>query len=200
MRLSRAALLPALLLVAGGCGSSGTSEVAEPAAVVGSQAVVTPTPTPTPKAVTTTAAKPKPVTTKKTVVEFKVIPFKTKTVTDSSVPKGEKSVTTQGVNGTRRLTYEVTIVDGRQTAKELIKQEVVKQPRTQVTTVGTKVEEAQESGCDPNYSGGCVPIASDVDCSGGSGNGPEYVRGPVTVVGDDVYDLDRDSDGLGCED
>ncbi|MFI7068011.1 G5 domain-containing protein [Kribbella sp. NPDC050124] len=158
----------------------------------------TPTPTPTPKAVTTPATKPKPVTTKKTVVEFKVIPFKTKTVTDSSLPKGEKSVTTQGVNGTRRLTYEVTIVDGVQTAKELVKQEVAKQPRTQVTTVGTKVEE--ESGCDPNYGGGCVPIASDVDCSGGSGNGPEYVRGPVTVIGDDVYDLDRDNDGLGCED
>lgn len=149
---------------------------------------------------TTPAAKPKPVTTKKTVVEFKVIPFKMKTVTDSSVPKGEKSVTTQGVNGTRRLTYEVTIVDGKQTAKVLVKQEVAKQPRTQVTTVGTKVEEQEESGCDPNYSGGCVPIASDVDCSGGSGNGPEYVRGPVTVVGDDVYDLDRDNDGLGCED
>ncbi|MGW1346970.1 G5 domain-containing protein [Kribbella sp. NPDC002412] len=192
--------MPALLLVAGGCGSTGTPEVAEPAAVVGSQAVVTPTPTPTPKVVATPkpATKPKPVTIKKTVVEFKVIPFKKKTVTDSSVPKGEKSVTTQGVNGTRRLTYEVTIVDGKQTAKELVKQEVAKQPRTQVTTVGTKVEE--ESGCDPNYSGGCVPIASDVDCSGGSGNGPEYVRGPVTVVGNDVYDLDRDNDGLGCED
>lgn len=54
------------------------------------------------------------------------------------------------------------------------------------------------SNCDTNYSG-CVPIASDVDCAGGSGNGPEYVRGPVRVVGSDIYDLDRDSDGLGCE-
>jgi len=45
-----------------------------------------------------------------------------------------------------------------------------------------------------------VPIASEVDCAGGSGNGPEYVRGPVTVVGEDVCDLDRDNDGLGCED
>lgn len=33
--------------------------------------------------------------------------------------------------------------------------------------------------CDPNYSGACVPIASDVDCEGGSGNGPAYVKGPV---------------------
>jgi uncharacterized protein YabE (DUF348 family) len=134
------------------------------------------------------------------VVEFRVIPFKKKTVTDSTLPKGEQAVTTKGVNGARRLTYQLTLVNGVQTAKELLKQEVAKQPRTQVTTVGTKVEEEEPSGCDPNYSGGCVPIASDVDCSGGSGNGPAYVQGPVTVVGDDIYDLDRDSDGLGCED
>jgi hypothetical protein len=57
----------------------------------------------------------------------------------------------------------------------------------------------QGSSCDSNYSGACVPIASDVDCEGGSGNGPEYVSGPVTVVGDDIYGLDNNSDGVGCE-
>jgi hypothetical protein len=54
------------------------------------------------------------------------------------------------------------------------------------------------STCDPNY-GGCVPVASDVDCAGGSGNGPAYATGPVDVIGDDVYDLDRDADGVACE-
>ena len=53
--------------------------------------------------------------------------------------------------------------------------------------------------CDSNYSGACVPIASDVDCAGGSGNGPAYVDGPVTVVGNDIYKLDNDGDGTGCE-
>jgi len=52
--------------------------------------------------------------------------------------------------------------------------------------------------CDPNYSP-CVPIDSDVDCEGGSGNGPSYVRGPVRVVGRDIYRLDNDHDGIGCE-
>jgi resuscitation-promoting factor RpfB len=56
-----------------------------------------------------------------------------------------------------------------------------------------------QDGCDPNYEGACVPIASDVDCAGGSGNGPKYVQGPVTVVGTDIYGLDRDGDGIGCE-
>ena len=56
-----------------------------------------------------------------------------------------------------------------------------------------------ESRCHSSYSGKCVPIASDVDCAGGSGNGPAYVSGPVRVVGPDVYRLDRDKDGWGCE-
>lgn len=58
---------------------------------------------------------------------------------------------------------------------------------------------ASAQGCDPNYDGACVPVASDVDCAGGSGNGPAYVAGPVYVVGSDIYDLDRDGDGVACE-
>jgi endonuclease YncB( thermonuclease family) len=54
-----------------------------------------------------------------------------------------------------------------------------------------------ERGCDPNYTG-CVPIDSDVDCAGGSGNGPSYT-GRVEVIGVDIYDLDRDGDGVACE-
>jgi hypothetical protein len=55
------------------------------------------------------------------------------------------------------------------------------------------------SNCTPGYSP-CVPIASDVDCAGGSGNGPAYVEGPIYVTGDDPYDLDRDGNGIACED
>lgn len=69
-------------------------------------------------------------------------------------------------------------------------------PTTRVTVPPTTG--APLNQCDPNYSG-CVPIASDVDCAGGSGNGPAYVRGPVNVIGRDIYDLDRDNDGVGCE-
>ena len=51
--------------------------------------------------------------------------------------------------------------------------------------------------CTPGYDP-CVPPASDVDCAGGSGNGPAYT-GPVRVTGSDPYGLDADGDGLGCE-
>lgn len=59
--------------------------------------------------------------------------------------------------------------------------------------------EQQTRDCDPNYSGACLkPDSPDYDCAGGSGDGPDYT-GPVQVVGDDPYDLDRDGDGFACE-
>jgi endonuclease YncB( thermonuclease family) len=45
----------------------------------------------------------------------------------------------------------------------------------------------------------CLPPGPDVDCAGGSGDGPRYVDGPVSVRGDDPYELDRDGDGVACE-
>jgi endonuclease YncB( thermonuclease family) len=45
----------------------------------------------------------------------------------------------------------------------------------------------------------CLPPGADVDCAGGSGNGPRYVNGPVYVGGDDPYGLDGDGDGVACE-
>jgi len=57
---------------------------------------------------------------------------------------------------------------------------------------------AGEGDCHPSY-GGCLdPDASDYDCAGGAGNGPLYT-GPVKVLGPDVFKLDTDGDGWGCE-
>jgi hypothetical protein len=51
--------------------------------------------------------------------------------------------------------------------------------------------------CDPNYRGACVPHTDDVDCAG-EGTGPVFVTGPIRVVGEDVYNLDPDKDGVAC--
>ncbi len=54
--------------------------------------------------------------------------------------------------------------------------------------------------CHPSYVNVCLPMnGPDVDCSNGRGNGPLYVNGPFLVIGPDPYDLDRDNDGIGCE-
>jgi hypothetical protein len=59
-------------------------------------------------------------------------------------------------------------------------------------------ERDSAEACTPGYDP-CIPPGPDVDCAGGSGNGPRYVEGPVTVTGSDPYGLDRDGDGVGCE-
>lgn len=48
-----------------------------------------------------------------------------------------------------------------------------------IAPITAPMSKPKNSNCDSNYSGACVPIASDVDCTGGSGNGPAYVSGPV---------------------
>lgn len=57
---------------------------------------------------------------------------------------------------------------------------------------------APAQNCHPSYSGCLNPNASDYDCAGGSGNGPYYTA-KVRVIGSDVFGLDRDHDGWGCE-
>jgi PASTA domain len=56
------------------------------------------------------------------------------------------------------------------------------------------------SDCSPSYPGVCLHTGiGDYDCEGGSGDGPNYVSGPVRVRPPDPFDLDRDGDGWGCE-
>jgi len=60
------------------------------------------------------------------------------------------------------------------------------------------------SNCHPSYPDVCIPIgAADYDCAGGSGNGPNYINGPITVLHNvpnpDPHRLDGDKDGRGCE-
>jgi resuscitation-promoting factor RpfB len=144
---------------------------------------------------TATTATATTAVTYQAVTRTKRLAFTTKKIKDSSLAEGVTKVTTRGVAGLEKFTYRVTLRGGVEVQRVLVGRSVIKKPRTQVIAVGTK----QESNCDPNYSGACVPIASDVDCAGGSGNGPAYVTGPVTVTGTDIYDLDRDGDGIGCE-
>ncbi|GIF90027.1 G5 domain-containing protein [Catellatospora chokoriensis] len=151
---------------------------------------------PTPAEPVASPTPVQPVVEKRTVTETKTIAHGVKRVNDSTLAKGTTRVKTAGVNGTRKITYSVTLTDGVETSRVQVRDEVVKQPVTEVILVGTKV--AATSSCDKNYSG-CVPIASDVDCAGGSGNGPKYVRGPIRVIGSDIYDLDSDNDGVACE-
>ncbi|WP_210505470.1 G5 domain-containing protein [Naasia sp. SYSU D00057] len=143
-----------------------------------------------------------------TAAETEVVPFSRTTVDDPSRDAGTSAVTQVGVDGVRTKTYRVTLHDGIEVERTVTADEITTPPVEEITSVGTYVAppapvappaSAAGEGCDPNYGGACVPIDFDVDCDGGAGNGPSYVRGPVTVVGSDIYALDRDGDGIACD-
>lgn len=200
------------MLCCGGLATIGAlaSPRPEPAPTRSAEAAPAPSPStspspssPSPSATSVDAAEiPSPIAEstpaieKRTISERQPIPFATKRVNDSSLAKGTTRVRTAGVTGIKTLTYEVTFTNGVETGKRLLRAVITKAPVTRVLAVGTK----ELRRCDPNYGGACVPIASDVDCAGGTGDGPAYVVGPVRVIGSDIYRLDHDHDGIGCED
>lgn len=71
-----------------------------------------------------------------TVVEEAEIPFETKTVKTAALAAGEKKVKTEGEKGTKTLTYEVAYKDGQEISRELISENITKQPQTEVVEVG----------------------------------------------------------------
>ena len=203
------ALGMAALLVTGGgiasANSGGAPTASEPrpfAAVATSTPKPSPTPTPT---------------TFETATEEVPLPFEATTIDDPQLDQGATALVAAGVNGVKVITYRLTLIDGVEVSREVVSEAVSVQPVNEVTAIGSKapapvavpapapapapVPLVQQGGggCDSNYTGACVPISSDVDCAGGSGDGPGYVQGPVQVVGSDIYDLDRDGDGIACD-
>lgn len=82
-------------------------------------------------------------------------------------------------------------------ARERRRQVAAERRREQEAALAAEPE-PQAASCHPSYDPCLDPNASDYDCEGGSGDGPEYT-GFVTVTGPDDYDLDSDDDGTGCE-
>ena len=56
----------------------------------------------------------------------------------------------------------------------------------------TATAPAAPGGCNSNYAGACIPTGPDVDCG-------DLSAKRFQVVGQDVYRLDADKDGIACE-
>jgi len=67
------------------------------------------------------------------------IPFETVTSSDANLAEGQTRIVTAGVNGQRRLVTKVSIVNGQE-VREVIEDQVVQNPVSQVIAVGTKKE------------------------------------------------------------
>ena len=67
------------------------------------------------------------------------IPFETVTSPDTNLAEGQTRIVTAGVNGKRRLVTKVSVVNGQE-VREVIEDQVVQNPVSQVIAVGTKKE------------------------------------------------------------
>jgi hypothetical protein len=220
--VGRSASLAAVAVLVAGCSAPALADAAAPLAAVpttttSASLTSTTSPATTPPEVTLTEVAT-------TVTEVVAIPFGQRSVDDTALDQGRTVVRTAGRAGSKTVTWLVRTRGGVELSRAVSSERVTAAPVDQVTAVGTRTvapppapkasptpapkpaptpaatKPAGTGKCDPNYSRACVPIASDVDCAGGSGNGPAYVQGPVQVVGTDIYKLDADHDGVGCED
>ena len=67
------------------------------------------------------------------------IPFETVTSSDTNLAEGQTRIVTAGVKGQRRLVTKVSVVNGQE-VREVIEDQVVQNPVSQVIAVGTKKE------------------------------------------------------------
>ena len=67
------------------------------------------------------------------------IPFETVTSPDASLAEGQTRIVTAGVKGQRRLVTKVSMVNGQE-VREVVEDQVVQNPVSQVIAVGTKKE------------------------------------------------------------
>lgn len=72
----------------------------------------------------------------KTVEE--VIPFPEEQIQDANQPLSYKKITEPGTNGSKLVTYEITIRNGKEFKKKALKTVVTKEPVKQVAIVGAK--------------------------------------------------------------
>lgn len=142
----------------------------------------TPTPTPTPP--------PKTQTTEhKTVTTTEAVPFDTKTVDDATLAAGTDKTTTEGVNGVKTKTYDVTYTNGTETSRTLTKEEVTTQSVTKVIAHGTYVAPAAVNCPNGTY----VNSAGNTVCS--PSTTPATGISPTAICRDGSYSYSQSRSG-----
>lgn len=86
-----------------------------------------------------TAPSPTPTVVTKTEQTTEPVGFGTQDVNDPTLSQGQTAVQTPGMNGVRTHTYQVTYINGVETGRTEISNQVTQQPVAQVVAHGTKV-------------------------------------------------------------
>lgn len=97
---------------------------------------------------------------KQTLNQEEAIPFTTKQTEDPNRPVGYKQITTPGVKGTKNVTYEVVMKNGKEVSRKAIQSVVTKKAEAQEETIGTK----------PSFSGDFAAALSKLRACEAGGN------------------------------
>lgn len=102
--------------------------------------------------------------------EEETISYKTKRKKDSSMEAGKEKVKQHGKDGLRKKHYEVTTKNGKETERNLVKEEVVTESRDHIVLEGTKTAEAGKKESDKSGSWKTFSAtAYTANCNGCSG-------------------------------
>lgn len=75
-----------------------------------------------------------------TETEQREIPFDRRTVRDATIPAGETQLLEPGVTGIEELTYRVTLEDGVEVDRRMVRRVTRREPRTEVLLVGAQAQ------------------------------------------------------------
>ncbi|WP_328462284.1 G5 domain-containing protein [Actinoplanes sp. NBC_00393] len=118
---------------------------------------------------------PAPVVTTRTDVETRAIPFPTRLVRDSSLPRGTRRIQTPGAPGVETVRYLVTLVDGKPADRKLVDTAVTKKPEPRVVAFGARRKPVKECGKPLHL---CMPLGRSAVC-------PEGQEKPATAAGEE---------------
>ncbi len=76
----------------------------------------------------------------RTEIQQREIPFGRRSVRDASIPAGETRLLEAGIVGIEELTFRITIEDGIEVGRQLVRQVTVREPRDEVILIGARGE------------------------------------------------------------
>lgn len=141
---------------------------------------------------------PKPITKIETTTES--VAFETIEQQDNTLPSGQRQTTTEGVNGVKTHTYEVTYLNGVEQSRKETNSEITVQPLTKVVRVGTYVattpaptgsadcpsgtyvNSVGNTVCRP-YVSSSVPVGATAQCNDGTYSFSQSRRGTCSYHG-----------------
>ena len=105
--------------------------------------------------------------TQKEVIENEVISFETEVSYSDSMTTGTSKIMREGIDGEKRVTYQITYVDGQEEGREVVAEKIVKEPVSRQIVKGSKpkgktvVSKERVDDCDGSGHGFYIITYSD---------------------------------------